>query len=244
MTINGWNTRYLEILQEFGYSKFEDFESAKQLSLILKNNYSLKNLRKLIQNKIVFVIGAGPSLSNSISILKKYDKITKIVADSAIKAIVENKIRPDVVITDLDGDIKSLKKLGKTKTVFVVHAHGDNSEKLSLVKEFRNCIGTTQGKSFGKIYNFGGFTDGDRCVFLAHYFKAKKIILFGMDFGTNIGMYSKNRVPNRKTKLKKLRKGKKLLEWLVSKNSLDLYTTSRSIKGFKKIHYADIKNIL
>ena len=126
MTINGWNTRYLEILQEFGYSKFEDFESAKQLSLILKNNYSLKNLRKLIQNKIVFVIGAGPSLSNSISILKKYDKITKIVADSAIKAIVENKIRPDVVITDLDGDIKSLKKLGKTKTVFVVHAHGDN----------------------------------------------------------------------------------------------------------------------
>ncbi|MEE9565526.1 MAG: MAF flag10 domain containing protein, partial [Nitrosopumilaceae archaeon] len=75
-------------------------------------------------------------------------------------------------------------------------------------------------------------------------FKAKKIVLFGMDFGTTIGMYSKNRVPNRKTKLKKLRKGKKLLEWLVSKNSLDLYTTSRSIKGFKKIHYADIKNIL
>jgi len=244
MTINGWNSRYLEILQEFGYSKFEDFESAKQLSLILKNNYSLKNLRKLIQNKIVFVIGAGPSLSNSISILKKYDKITKIVADSAIKAIVENKIRPDVVITDLDGDIKSLKKLGKTKTVFVVHAHGDNSEKLSLAKEFRNCIGTTQGKPFRKIYNFGGFTDGDRCVFLARYLKAKKIILFGMDFGPNIGKYSKTKISNKKIKLKKLRKGKKLLEWLATKNSLDLYTTSKQIKGFKKIPYKYIKNIV
>ena len=54
MTISGWNSRYLEILQEFGYSKFEDSESAKQLSLILKNNYPLKNLRKL--NIILFLI--------------------------------------------------------------------------------------------------------------------------------------------------------------------------------------------
>ena len=56
----------------------------------------------------------------------------------------------------------------------VVHAHGDNIEKIHLVKNFKNCIGTTQTKSFGKLHNFGGFTDGDRCVFLANHFKAKK----------------------------------------------------------------------
>lgn len=244
MTINGWNTRYSEILQEFGYSKFDDFESAKQLSLILKNNYPLKNLRNLVENKMVFVIGSGPSLGNSISILKKYENITKIAADSAITTLVENKVRPDIVVTDLDGDIKSLKKLGKTKTVFVVHAHGDNSEKLSLANEFKNCIGSTQGKQFGKIYNFGGFTDGDRCVFLARYLKAKKIILFGMDFGPKIGKYSMTKISNKKIKLKKLRRGKKLLEWLATKNSLDLYTTSKPIKGFKKIPYKYIKNIV
>ena len=244
MTITGWDKKYSEILKEFGYSRKSDTNSAKKLSSILKKNFSLKSLGKLIDDKVVFVVGAGPSLKNSISFLKKYDNITKIVADGAVKLLIEKKIKPDIVVTDLDGDLKSLKKIGKTKSVMVVHAHGDNIEKLELVTQFKNCIGTTQGKSFAKIYNFGGFTDGDRCVFLARYFKAKKIILFGMDFGTDIGMYSKNKVLNKKTKLKKLRKGKKLLEWLASKKSSDLYTCSRSIKGFKKIQYTDIKNIL
>ena len=244
MTMTGWNARYLEILHEFGYSKSEDSKSAKKLSSILKNNFPLKKLSSLIENKMIFVIGAGPSLEKSISILKKYKNITKIVADSAVTVLVENKIRPDIVVTDLDGNEKLLKKLGKTKTIFVVHAHGDNLEQLPLANEFRNCIGTTQGKPFRKIYNFGGFTDGDRCVFLARYLKAKKIILFGMDFGPKIGKYSKTKSANKKIKLKKLRKGKKLLEWLATKNSLDLYTTSKPIKGFKKIPYKYIKNIV
>ena len=52
-----------------------------------------------------------------------------------------------------------------------------------MVKKIKNCIGTTQTNPFNKIQNFGGFTDGDRGVFLASHFDAKKIILFGMDFG-------------------------------------------------------------
>ncbi len=244
MTFKGWQSRYEEILKEFGYSRKNDHISAKKLSLILKNNFPIKNLEKLIKNKTIFVVGAGPSLSNVIPILKKYNKITKIVADGAIKPLIKNKIRTNIVVTDLDGDIELLKKIGKTSSVLIVHAHGDNSEKLDLVTEFKNCIGTTQGNAFGKIYNFGGFTDGDRCVFLAEHFKAKKIILFGMDFGNKIGRYSKTRISNRKNKLKKLRKGKKLLEWLASKNSSELYTTSKPIIGFKKILYKDIKNII
>src|SRR3989304_4366110 len=112
-----------------------------------------------------------------------------------------------------------IKKIGKGKTIMVVHAHGDNFDKLELVSKFKNCIGTTEAKSFGKIHNFGGFTDGDRCVFLAKHFKAKKIILFGMDFGNKIGKYSKTKITSKKTKIKKLRRGKKLLEWIASKNS-------------------------
>ena len=38
-----------------------------------------------------------------------------------------------------------------------------------------------------------------------------------MDFGTRIGKYSKTRVISRTTKIKKLRRGKKLLEWLAKK---------------------------
>ena len=149
-----------------------------------------------------------------------------------------------ILVTDLDGDIASIKKIGKTKIPIIIHAHGNNYDKLGIVAEFQNKIGTTQTKKFGKLENFGGFTDGDRCVFLAENFNAKKIILFGMDFGNKIGKYSKKQVIDRKTKLKKLECGKKLLEWLARKSDSELYTTSRSIKGFKKISMVDLQCIV
>ena len=233
MSLRGWNARYLEIIKEFKYSKKKDLNSALKLNSLLKQKFSFKQLQKLIENKPVFVIGAGPTLSKSIPILKKYKEITTIVSDGASLAFLENKIKPDIIVTDLDGDIPSLKKFGKTNTIFLVHAHGDNIEKLDLVSNFKNCLGTTQTKPIKKIVNFGGFTDGDRGVFLAHHFHAEKIILFGMDFGSKIGKYSKSDLNNKKTKIKKLKFAKKLLEWLGSKNS-NFYTTSKNIAGFKK----------
>ncbi len=244
MTLLGWEKRYLEILKEFGYSKKRDIESAKILNSILKYKIPLSELSDLIFDQDVFVIGAGPTLLSSIPVLKKHNSVTKIVADGAVKALIENKIKSDILVSDLDGDKKSLKKLGKSNTIMVIHAHGDNFDKLEIVSNFKNCVGTTETKPFGKIHNFGGFTDGDRCVFLAHHFKAKRIILFGMDFGNKIGEYSKTKIPNKKIKIKKLRRGKKLLEWLASKNSSNLYTTSKPIKGFKKIRYSEIEKVL
>jgi len=243
MTIIGWESKYREILKDFGYSRKKDSQSCKLLDSLLPKKMETKKIRDLIENKPVFVIGAGPSLPSCISILKKYKKITKIVADGATRAIIENDLKPDIVVTDLDGDIKSLKKAGRTNTVMVVHAHGDNSEKIHLVKNFKNCVGTTQTKPIGKVHNFGGFTDGDRCVFLASNFKAKKIILLGMDFGTKIGKYSKTRTINRSVKIAKLRHGKKLLEWLAQKSESDLYSTTK-INGFTKIKSQDIDNII
>ena len=243
MTIIGWESKYREILKDFGYSRKKDSQSCKLLDSLLPKKMETKKIRDLIENKPVFVIGAGPSLPSCISILKKYKKITKIVADGAVRAIIENGLKPDIVVTDLDGDIKSLKKAGRTNTVMVVHAHGDNSEKIHLVKNFKNCIGTTQTKPIGKVHNFGGFTDGDRCVFLASNFKAKKIILLGMDFGNRIGKYSKTRVVDRSVKIAKLRYGKKLLEWLAQKSESDLYSTTK-INGFTKIKSQDIDNII
>jgi hypothetical protein len=65
-----------------------------------------------------------------------------------------------------------------------------------------------------------------------------------MDFGNKIGKYSKTKITSKKTKIKKLRQGKKLLEWIASKNSSDLYTTSKPIKGFKKIYYNELESVL
>jgi len=243
MTIKGWESKYREILKDFGYSRKTDTQSCKLLDSLLPKKTRIAEIKDLIEKIPVFVVGAGPSLPSSISILKKHKKITKIVADGATKAIIENGLKPDIVVTDLDGDIKSLKKAGRTNTIMIVHAHGDNTEKIHLVKYFKNCIGTTQTKPVGKVHNFGGFTDGDRCVFLANHFKAKKIILLGMDFGTRIGKYSKTRVISRTTKIKKLRRGKKLLEWLAKKSESNLYSTTK-IKGLTKISFQDIDNIM
>ncbi len=244
MMILGWKRRYQSILKELSYSEKKDKESAVILDSILKKNSNYQKITKLIQGKTVFVIGSGPSLSFAIPKLKKFKKSIKIAADSALKPLLENEIVPDIIVTDLDGDEDAIKKLSKKKSIFVIHAHGDNIKKLQMVKEIKNCIGTTQTTPFNKIQNFGGFTDGDRGVFLANHFEAKKIILFGMDFGKQIGKFSNTKKSDRDTKLKKLKIGEELLIWLSTITKSELFTTSRSIEGFKKISYKELDIII
>ncbi|MGQ0534622.1 MAG: hypothetical protein ACT4PT_00940, partial [Methanobacteriota archaeon] len=43
-------------------------------------------------------------------------------------------------------------------------------------------LGTCQVMPFGRLANFGGFTDGDRACFLAEEMGAKEVLLAGFDF--------------------------------------------------------------
>ena len=242
--ISGWEKRYFSILKELNYSEKKDKESAVILDSILKKTDTIEKVREIIQGKTVFVIGSGPSLSSAIPKLKKLKKSIKIAADSSLKPLIDNGIIPDIIVTDLDGNEDTIKKISKTKSIFVIHAHGDNIEKLQMVKKMKNCVGTTQTNPFNKIQNFGGFTDGDRGVFLASYFDAKKIILFGMDFGNQIGKFSNTKKSDREIKLKKLKIGKNLLIWLSTITKSELFTTSKPIEGFKKITYKELDNII
>jgi len=244
MMISGWGERYLSILKELNYSEKKDKESAIILDSILKKTDTIEKVREIIQGKTVFVIGSGPSLSIAIPKLKKLKKSIKIAADSSLKPLIDNGIIPDIIVTDLDGNEDTIKKISKTKSIFVIHAHGDNIEKLQMVKKMKNCIGTTQTNPFNKIQNFGGFTDGDRGVFLASHFDAKKIILFGMDFGNQIGKFSNTKRSDREIKLKKLEIGKDLLIWLSTITKSELFTTSKPIEGFKKIAYKELDIII
>lgn len=240
MAVTGWDLQYSKILRGFGYSRKKDQKAAARLDFILEEQFSISKLKKMIFGRPVFVIGAGPSLQSVIPILKKYKNTIKICADTALTPLLKNGIRPQIVVTDLDGDFDALQEIGK-ESIMVVHAHGDNIDKLEFVKNFKNCIGTTQGKKIGKIYNFGGFTDGDRCVFLSEFFGATKIFLFGMDFGAKIGTHSHTKRNERKLKLKKLQYAKMLLEWFAPKTRSELFTLSKPIKGFTKITAKDLK---
>ena len=64
-----------------------------------------------------------------------------------------------------------------------------------------------------------------------------------MDFGNTIGSFSKTKIANKNMKIRKLRRGKQLLEWLAQKSRSELYSTT-NVKGFTKIRFDDIDNII
>ena len=101
MTMIGWESKYREILKDFGYSRKKDVQSCELLDSLLLKKMQVRKIKDLIENKPGFVIGAGPSLPSCISILKKYKKITKIVADGATKAMIVNNLKADIVVTVL-----------------------------------------------------------------------------------------------------------------------------------------------
>ncbi len=106
-----------------------------------------------------------------------------VAADGATTAMVEEKIVPDIVVTDLDGNLDDILLANLRGANIVVHAHGDNLDKIvQITPFFTNVLGTTQAQPLGNIYNFGGFTDGDRAIFLAVALGASEITLAGMDF--------------------------------------------------------------
>ena len=242
MPPRGWYARYADILAEFRYSRSDDEASARLLDTMLKGRPVLGSLRKILVSKDVFVVGAGPSLGTSIKIMRQFPKIIRIVSDGAVLEMVRQKMRIDVIVSDLDGDESSLYKASRLGTIMIIHAHGDNVNQLKMVYNFKKIIGTTQSHPTGQIQNFGGFTDGDRCVFIAAAMHVKSITLLGMDFGSKVGKYSMTSAQQMALKRKKLRHAKALLEWIapsISK-SLELYTTTRHISGFKFVTASDL----
>jgi hypothetical protein len=210
MDFDTWDTIYQKILSDFGFSRKEDERSAFILSDLLSslsNTRDLSILRKTINEKNVLVCGNAPSLVDD---LKNFDfqDYAIIAADGAVEVLMDAGIVPDIIVTDLDGNVKKEIDANYKGSLMVVHAHGDNIDKLrKYVPHFKNVIGTTQSHPLYNVYNFGGFTDGDRCVYLARRFNASKIELAGFDFtDKNVSDF----------KRKKL----KWAEWLINQTTL------------------------
>ncbi len=212
MFYKDWNIIYKKIVQNLDLQFDKDLIAADILNKILdrKKIVSIKEVKKIISDKEVFVFGAGPSLESSIDKYRNeyLDKV-KISVDGTTSALLEKNILPDVIITDLDGKISDQIKSNKEGSLVIIHAHGDNIDKIKryLPKFKGKIIGTTQNnpKPFKNLHNFGGFTDGDRAVFFADFFNAKKICLIGFDFNCGIGKYSFSEKKDKPMKLKKLK---------------------------------------
>jgi len=208
-----WRPWYEEIVTRLGLDKKADEAAAKTLNDLLPKP-DIRKLTSLIKGKKCIVLGAGPSLDTDLMKLQRggYLQKTLIAADGATSAVLKYR-NPDIIGTDLDGKVDDQLDAWRRGSWLVVHAHGDNIEQVrTLPRLSERVIGTTQVEPFGRLYNFGGFTDGDRAAFMAHELGASKIYLVGMDLGTRIGRYSGDK--DRKRKLIKLEICGELLSWL------------------------------
>ncbi len=183
-----WEPIYERILEDFGFDREGDEKAALFLSRMLteENTASLSKLRALISGKPVLVCGNAPRLRDDLSEIN-FSDFTVIAADGAAAVLIDMGIIPEVICTDLDGnseaDIEKEILACEMGSIVLIHAHGDNIDKLEkYVPRFKRFIATTQARPFDKVYNFGGFSDGDRCFFVAREFGAKKIRLVGFDF--------------------------------------------------------------
>ena len=257
---------YRKILKTFNFDPQKDIEAAKFLSEILKGKAKSWNLLQVLQSfenyiqskKFIVVYGCGPSLERTVVELKEKlgEKVFKLAlnlaADGASKCLDENGIPIDAIFTDLDGI--SEEEFFKSKYI-IVHAHGDNIDKILKFKEtiikFENIIGTVQINSSKLTINPGGFTDGDRILFFLRsmLLPQQKVFLIGMDFKDKVGKYSKPYLQKNqkatKIKRKKLKFGFELLKWFQTliENEIIFINSNLKSKSFKNLSIEEFVNL-
>jgi uncharacterized Rossmann fold enzyme len=198
MRFSDWEPIYEEILEEFGFSREEDEKAARLLQSLLLGrggDLSPEDLSSMIKGREILVCGNGPSLpqelknvlENSVQSLAldkpEPDDLVVIAADGATTHLLSAGVLPDVIVTDLDGFLPDIIAANARGSAVVVHAHGDNMAALGeYAPKLARALGTTQAEPIEGIYNFGGFSDGDRCVFLARHFGAADIKIIGFDY--------------------------------------------------------------
>ncbi|MCJ2554599.1 MAG: DUF115 domain-containing protein [Candidatus Thermoplasmatota archaeon] len=209
-----WEPVYLQILQDFGFDRHRDEEAARILAELLPfPRAGPRDLAERLRGRVVTILGNGPNLGDEL----EWTEGVVVAADEATSVALRRGIVPAIVVTDLDGHIEDQVEAHEQGALVAIHAHGDNMEALRRWAPAFGplSVGTTQAEPFDAIHNFGGFTDGDRAVFLADHFGALEIRTVGFDFDR----------PNPKdrptaVKLRKLDWARRLLEDLGKRRPL------------------------
>ncbi|MFW9877481.1 MAG: hypothetical protein ACFFG0_30715 [Candidatus Thorarchaeota archaeon] len=255
---------YFQILKDFKFDYQKDCKARDYLSDILaKKNHkwkieniikSFKNL--IIAKPVISIYGCGPSLEGTVdTILRQkgkgyFNKFINLAANGASVFLRNRSIPIDAIFTDLDGITKNEFYYSKFN---IIHAHGDNLEKLIFFEkniiEFKNIIGTTQVEPLKNVINPGGFTDGDRILYFIHKLlnPSQIIFLIGMDFNNIVGKYSKLEIKSDQeanlVKRKKLRYAVELVEHITTKMVNEIFfVNSETVSD--KFRYISIKELL
>ncbi len=208
LKFSDWEPIYSEIISDLNLSREDDESSARMLrALTLNSNLILGDTVENIMADTVTVFGDADSLEDDVKLLSPEG--TFISAGSATERLAGMGIMPDIVVTDLDGNIESQIEASESGAITVVLAHGDNTDLVAEhIGSFKGpLLLTTQSNPLSIVENYGGFTDGDRAVCIARHFGAKRILLEGFDF-ENPRLRNGN---NKEISLKKLKWAKKII---------------------------------
>ncbi|MFB6251533.1 MAG: 6-hydroxymethylpterin diphosphokinase MptE-like protein [Halobellus sp.] len=180
MRFETWEPIYESILADFGYPRDGD-EHVRDTIAEYATPFDLDRLD--CSGSTVAIVGAAPSLGAAIDRVADADLI--FAASTAGDVVREAGYDLDLLVTDLDKNPGTAVELTRQETPVAAHAHGDN---LDLVEEWTprcdqaHVLATTQAEPIRTVYNFGGFTDGDRAAFLADEFGAADLCFVGWDF--------------------------------------------------------------
>ncbi len=181
MEFETWAPIYREIGADFGFDEQSDRRARDELAALV-TPFDL--VRIDFSGTKVAIAGGSKGLVEELDIARSADQC--IAVSGAAKVLTDHGIEPDLVVTDLDGTPGTAEQLSKEGVPVAIHGHGDNIETLrSLVPGFdlEHVLGTTQVEPVPGVYNFGGFTDGDRAAFLADQFGAASLRFPGWELG-------------------------------------------------------------
>lgn len=200
-----WLPIYFSIAERLKLDVEADRCATRLMDLLMRGKRDLADsLEDLMKGERVLVIGNGPSLREA-----DLNESLVVAADAAAHSYFTlTRREPQVIVSDLDGPPEIL----EMRAIKVVHAHGDNIAKLlRVVPGLEELVATTQVEPTVRVHNFGGFTDGDRAVFLACAAGASSIRLAGFDFDS-ISDYDVVAGKDIRRKKEKLKIAKELLE--------------------------------
>ena len=189
--INWWWPLQDEINSQFGFSRSREKVSSRLISRLYKTE---GNLSEIIFGREVTIVGAGISANESIpgGVL--------IAADGAVSACLKRELIPDIIVTDLDGNLPDMIFANNKGSKIVVHAHGDNLSRLFEFSKKIQVISLTTTYPSPGTNCWGGFTDGDRALMMSLSYDASSVNLVGFDF-EKVGEYTGKYSPKKLQKL-------------------------------------------
>jgi len=178
-----WEPIYEAILSDLGFDRSAD-ETARDVAGELAQRFDHSRLSQL-DGATVAIVGAAPSLSTELAGFDPTAVDAIVAASTAVDVLADHGIAVDLMVTDLDKNIETARRLTHSETPVAAHAHGDNIPTLrEWLPEFDPewTLVTTQAEPRGPVGNFGGFTDGDRAAFIADAFGAADLEFLGWAF--------------------------------------------------------------